>query len=134
MSYTIVEDSSMLFDDSSVAIIPLDSNFEPISKEGEVFTSIYRSSYQVCKHHFITDGNKRQCYLHSVTNDRYVMYLIQDKVKMDYRKEIISLLSRYLNQCKSISILSEKLPESHIAELSNLLPCNLKVYSTALAL
>lgn len=131
MSYTLIEDQSMLFDDSKIAIIPLDKNFEPKSKEGSIFTSIYSCSYKESKRNYLTHPSN-SCFMYPTGKDKYILYIIQDKVQMNYLDEVISLLNRYMNNCRSISILADQIPYNHIEELSSKLRCSLKVYPRAL--
>lgn len=134
MAYTVVNDVSMLFDDSKVAIIPLNSNFEPDFKESEIYTSIFKVSYSECKRDFKFSKNPRKCYAYPIGIDKYVIYLVDINFNDKCVKEVLSVISRYISKDGSVSLLVKDLDNNYIKNFCQNVSYDVRVYNKALCI
>lgn len=132
MSYKIIKDASMLFDDSKVAIIPVDSEFNPLSKEGLHYTKIYSIAYRECKREYTYGRSSHKSFCYPIGKEKYIFFLVTKGLTKDYLLKITSLLRRVLNNNDYVSILADNLSDIYLDSVVKVLNCNVKVYDKIL--
>lgn len=134
MSYKIIKEASMLFDDSRVAVIPLDSDFKPLSSEGEIYTSLYKVSYGECKRAYLNAKNPKKVFMYPIGKRKSVVYLVDVNLKSEYFNEISYVISKLCNDGNSISVLCSGLPEPFMDKLYSSLPFSVRLYDNVFAI